>query len=932
MMKNLYLLIIAGMFPLLLSAQLGSIKGKLIDSNSHQLLSEATVAVVIKKDSSLFGYVLSDTKGVFEIKNIPVGNYDIYVSFTGYQVFQRSFLISNDKQTIDLGSINLQPEYKSLTSVIVSDASPVRMTGDTISFRANAFNAKPGATVEDVLKKIPGIQVQKDGTVKAMGEQVQKVYVDGKEFFGNDPKVATKNLTADMVDQIQVFDDMSEQSRFTKIDDGSKTKSINIKLKKDRRKGDFGRAGLGLGSDSRYEGNLSFNRFRGNKRISVVGSTNNTNKQNYNFSDYSSQGNSSQFNNGSTSASSGIINPSGVTSGGISKPFSAGINYNDTWNAKIDFRASYFYSNNSNILEQDKFRRNTFPGDSASETITHSSILNNNESHRINARWEYAIDSMNSLLYTANFSAQQNEGAIADTSITMSDGVIKYLAAKTTTNKTERRKGINYAGELLYRRKFKRVGRTFTLGWRNTMGDNKLKGYNRSPVTTYDNNGNVTSELNIDQRNVQKSEFDNNNLSASYTEPIGHNKLLEINYAFSTSNNLSDKKTYDFDTASKFYNLLNTQQTNFFEYQNNSNRVGINFRQQFKKVNYQLGLGMQRSSSESRSIAASNGRDTTIRQTFINFFPTANMNFTISRSKSIRIYYRGRTNAPSVSQLQDVPDVTNPLVIRIGNPSLQQEFVNNVNISYNSFATLSQRFLSASFNFNYTGNKIVNSIDSFGAATIIYRPENMDGSFTSSGMTSLTFPVKKIEGLNINITNMIYLSRDANLVFKRKNFTTLFQMNQTAGVNYGKENFDFSLSGGLVYNVAAYNFKSGGNTKYFNHAYSADFTYRFNNRMFLLTDFDYYISSGRTAGFNQDIFLWNLSVAKKFFTTNVAEVKFTVYDLLKQNNGVSRNIGENYFEDVRTNVVPRFFLVSISYNLNRFVSQQEKKTIGGNDK
>ena len=918
-MKNLALLLFAGLFPCFLSAQTGVVKGKLVDTTGQVLLN-ATISVLQKKDSSLVDYTMSDSKGSFEIKNLSLGDYQIFISFTGYEVYKGSFSIITYKRILDFGLIMLWPEYKTLSTVVVTE-SPVKMNGDTISFKANAFNSKPDATVEDVLKKIPGVQVQKDGSIKAMGEQVQKVYVDGKEFFGNDPKLATKNLTADMVDQIQVFDDMSEQARFTKIDDGSRTKSINIKLKKDKRKGDFGRATVGVGSNSRYEGNFSFNHFRGNKRVSLVGSANNTNKLSYTFTDFSSSGGSSQFSNGGGGASgSGMVNASGGSLGGISRPLSTGINFNDTWGTKIDFRSSYFYSDNSNILEQNKFRRNTFPGDSASETASYSNIINGNRTHRLNVRWEYHIDSVNSLLYIANFGKQQFDGTTVDTSVTFSDGINKYLAAKVSTNKHDDRDGINYSGELLYRRKFKKPGRTFTLGWRNGKGDNESNGNNRSPIITYKSDGSIASVINLNQQTFQENESGNNTISTSYTEPIGQNKLFEINYAYSGSNNVSDRETYDFNSGSGKYDLLNTLQTNYFDYTNTSNRVGFNFRHQLKKFNYQVGLGYQISNMENRSITASTGKDTTIHQQFTNLFPTANINYAITRSKNIKIYYRGRTNAPSVTQLQNVPDVSNPLLIKTGNPSLKQEFVNNININYNAFAFASQRFFSASVSVNYTGNKIVNSIDSLNAVTIIYKPENMNGSFSGSGTASLNFPVKKIKGLNVNLTNMMYLSRDANLVYKKKNFTTIFQVNQSAGINYGKDNFDLSVSTAFVYNIVAYDVKGGSNTKYFNQAYSADLTYRFKNRFYFLTDFDYYISSGRTVGYNKDVFLWNMSFAKKFFQTNTAEIKFTVYDIFKQNNGINRIIGENYFEDVRANVVPSFYMLTVSYNFNHFGS------------
>ena len=922
-MKNLALYILTGLFPFILSAQTGSVKGKLVDT-TLQTLNNATISVLHKRDSSLVSYTISDVKGFFEIKNLAVGDYHLFVSFSGYEAYKRSFSIAAAKGVVDLGTITMQHEYKTLKGVVVTDASPVKMNGDTISFKANAFNSKPDATVEDVLKKIPGVQVQKDGSIKAMGEQIQKVYVDGKEFFGNDPKLATKNLTADMVDQIQVFDDMSEQARFTKIDDGSRTKSINIKLKKDKRKGDFGRATVGLGTESRYEGNFSLNHFRGNQRISLVGAANNTNKNSSTFSDISSGG-TSQFSNGGDPGT-GMFNAGGSL-GGISKPLSAGINFNDTWGPKIDFRGSYFYSDNSTILVQDKFRRNSFPGDSASEVSSYSNILNNNKAHKINARWEYAIDSVNSILYSVNFGKQQFETATTDSSVTFADAATKYLAVKTSSAKHDARDGINYSGELLYRRRFNKVGRTFTLGWRNNKSNNESDNTNRAPVKTYDSYGYLDTAINLNQHGLQENESGSNIISASYTEPIGRNKLLELNYAYSANNNISDKRTYDFNGSSGKYDLLNPLLSNYFEYKHESDRAGFNFRHQIRKFNYQLGLGYQVSTQANKSINLLTGNDTTIRQRFTNLFPTANISYAITRSKNIRIYYRGRSNQPTISQLQNVPDLTNPLVIKTGNPSLKQEFVNNININYNSFATNSQRFFSASLNVNYTDHKIVNSIDSIGAVIIIYKPENMDGSFSGSGMASLSFPVTGSKGLNINFTNMMYLSRNANLLFKKKNFTNLVQVNQSAGMNYGKDHFDMAISATFIYNTASYELDESNNTKYFGQAYSIDFTYKPKSRLYFLTDIDYYISSGRTEGYNQDAFLWNMSLAKKFFKINTAEIKFTVYDILKQNKGISRIIGENYFEDIRANVIPGFFLISISYNLNRLGASTDQKNL-----
>src|SRR3954469_7050063 len=262
----------------------GSVKGKVTDSSARQNLADATVSVLNPKDSTPVTFAITDKAGSFQIKNLDTGAYELLVSFQGYRPVRKSFTISRQSQDVDLSAIYMDKQSVLLQEVVVS-APPISVKKDTVEFNASAFKTKPNSTAEDLLKKIPGVQVDKDGNVKAQGEDVQKVYVDGKEFFGTDPKLATKNITADMIESVQVFDDMSDQAKFTKIDDGSRAKTINIKLKKDKRQGYFGRAMGGYGSDDRFDGSLSFNRFNGDRRISLLAAANNVNKQGFSFSD-----------------------------------------------------------------------------------------------------------------------------------------------------------------------------------------------------------------------------------------------------------------------------------------------------------------------------------------------------------------------------------------------------------------------------------------------------------------------------------------------------------------------------------------------------------------------------------------------------------------------------------------------------------------------
>ena len=246
MKKFCFLILFLGVMGQFLAAQkiTGTVRGTLQDSVSATPLADATVSVVRLKDSSLISFTLTGPSGNFEIRNLETGDYDLMASSTGLQTGKKKFSVTGEKAVIDLGLIKLDPIYKNMQEVVINEA-PVRINGDTLAFRADAFKTKPNATVEDLLKKLPGVQVDRDGTVKSQGENVQKVYVDGKEFFSNDPKLATKNLTADMVDQVELFDDMSEQAKFNRIDDGSRSKAINLKLKKDKKKGVFGKAYAG---------------------------------------------------------------------------------------------------------------------------------------------------------------------------------------------------------------------------------------------------------------------------------------------------------------------------------------------------------------------------------------------------------------------------------------------------------------------------------------------------------------------------------------------------------------------------------------------------------------------------------------------------------------------------------------------------------------
>lgn len=578
MMKVYFLLAALGLC-LFSSAQkvAGSVKGTLQDSVSAAPLPDATVSVMQLPDSSLVSFTLTNNTGYFEIKNLSAGEYVVMSSYVGLRSFKKKVVISAEKPAQDFGLIKLQRADKLLEEVVIVEA-PVKVNGDTISYRADAFKTKQNATVEDLLKKLPGVQVERDGTVKAQGEAVQKVYVDGKEFFSNDPKLATKNLAADMVDRVEVYDDMSEQAKFNGIDDGSRSKAINLKLKKDRKKGVFGKAYAGYGTDDRYDVGLTANYFKGATQANVIAKSNNTNNVGYSISDMlgmfggatgmAGSGGMMGGTGGGTTTTTAVAVGSGsgggmmmgggrgamggsslggftigTAGGGITRSSQAGINYRDTWSKTFDVNGSYFFNSTQTNNQRNTFRQ-TFVNDSTTilndnETFTES----RNNNHRVNVNAVITVDSFNSIIFQPNLSLQNSRSFGDDSLINRIGNKLINQGRSLTENRGE---GYNFTNNLLWRHKFRRQGRTLSLALSATWSNNDRIGYIINNLTAAKTN----------QQSLTDNSTANYGLTLSYTQPLARDKVMELNYSRNDNRSRADRRTLQKNMATGNYDQI----------------------------------------------------------------------------------------------------------------------------------------------------------------------------------------------------------------------------------------------------------------------------------------------------------------------------------------------------------------------------------------
>ena len=892
-------------------------------SNPSGFLKGATVSIINKKDSTTIGYGLSNANGNFIIKNIPNGSYLLNVTFLGYNQIYQSIDLNGQESAVNAGNVFMKKFEKELEGIVIK-ASGMMIKGDTTEFNAGEFKTIPNASTEDLLKKLPGLEVDKDGSIKTQGEPVMRILVDGKPFFGNDPKMATKNLPADIIEKIQIIDALSEQSEFSGFDDGNRVRTINIITKKDKKKGLFGKASTAFGNEGRNAHAISGNRINGEEKISFLGQMNNINNQNFSVQDFLGDPEKSNNKNG------GGTNVFSGNATGISNTKGGGLNYNNTLATKTKINGSYFYNDIDATNNQDRFRE-TFVLNDSSLFNTKKVISNNiNKTHRANIEIDHMFDSSNTVLIKSNYNNQNTYILSAVSSFTTKGKSvnINQVNSKNIYDYT----GDNLYNSILLRHKFKKKGRTISLTVYQSLNSSDRESSNISFNNRYTKGIDT-----LDQISNSAVESNKTGSYLSYTEPLNTKSQIEFTYSFSNTVGTSDQTAFKLDKFSGKHNISLPNLTNAFENTNIANRGGMNFRRQINpRFNYSAGLGIQQAKLMSNNLTYVSS----IRQSFINLFPNFNLQFKKGRSKNLQVTYRGNTQQPNVTQLQDVINNSNILNIKTGNPFLKQEFVNTLSMTYNTSNARRTRNFYFSLNSSQISNKISNTITTnFSQDAILVdgfslipgaqysKPQNLNGAYNVSANANLSLSMKNPKS-SINLGTYLFNSKDVNLFNKVKSYTNRYTVAGNIKVSLNLEDWlDLNFSSNSTYNIAKYTISSIQNGNFFGQRFSVEPTFTSKNGWIISNDFDYIINRGNSAAFNQSIPLWNAGIAKLFLKGNLGELRLTAFDILNANRSVSRVVELNYIEDLKTQVLNQYFLLSFTYHLRSFKSSKKSEKV-----
>lgn len=892
-----------------------SLKGTVTDTLNKQNLSNAVVSILRAKDSVLVKFTRTNKEGSFELPTVPEGKYIVMVTYPSYADYVDIVTITKGATT-NMGKVPVITKATLLQEVIVKQTvSAIRMKGDTTEYKADSFKVSANADVQELLRKMPGIQVNSKGEITAQGERVQKVLVDGEEFFSDDPAVVTKNLRADAVDKVQAFDKKSDQAVFTGIDDGQKIKTLNLTLKEDKKKGYFGKAEAGGDFDRYGYGKLLANSFKGKRKVSGYLTTDNTKFESLNWDENRNYG-------GDANTTTQINDDGGMSiwsSGdefsygdGFPRSVTGGLHFSNKWNKD---------KHNSNNTYQ--FNQLDVSGITTNKTqniLPGASLLNNSiqdkfssrKRNKITSTYEWQIDSSSSLKVTAKGSIVNSNNRSDYKATTSSNDSILLNRSDRLTSTIDENKILNTT--IFYRKRFKKLGRT--ISWNNEINynDRADDGFLTADNIFYDAFGNIVRRDLIDQQKTNKQIATTINSTINYTEPLWKNTFLVMNYKLSVSRNDAERNTFAKNTANnKYENLVDTL-SNHFIFNTTGHTGSVNLRYSVKKFNFSIGSGFGTVNYRLKDLFKQSDRNVV----FNNFIPAATINFTPKAQRRFNFSYNGSTQNPTLSQIQPIIDNIDPLNLTIGNPNLRQSFVHQFNLSGSDYKVLKSRSISFGLNYSRTENAISNSSFVDSAGRRINQAINVDGNYNFSARVGYGFEI--IPSLNLNFDISPRVSQFANRVNGLDNITKNKSLNFSINLGYwGDKWINFYGYGSATQNNSTTSIRPDISTKFWSYNAYANVQFKLKKiKTYIDIDLDANIYQ-KTAVFadQRDVYLVNASIRKIISKNDQWELKASVNDIFNQNLGINRNASSNFISETTNQTIQRYFLFSLIWNFSK---------------
>lgn len=897
-----------------------SISGSVKDTIDYKSVTYATVMAIKASDSTLLDFARVGESGTFKLTKLTPGKIRLLIVRPGFADYE-DFLQLDSNQQVNVGVVNMISKVHLLNEVIVRDKiEAIRIKGDTTEFLVDSFLTNRNSNVEDLMKRLPGIQVDKDGKITAQGKEVKKVLVDGEEFFGDDPTIATKNIKATQVESVQVFDKKSDQATATGVDDGEKERTINLKLKEDAKKGYFGKLSGGYGTDSRYENEGMINRFNKKQKISAYAAMSNTNKTGLNWEDNQRFGGSDNMDffvddDGSTSTTY-YFDDNG--SSGIPQTWYAGAHYSDKIkNDKHAYGLNLSYKSITSKGKVSNYTRYILPDTSYFNTDL-SNTTDARYGTRFNGKYDWNIDSLTTVKFT--FKTAQNR--FNQNNVFHSENRSETYNLVNSNDRTTNQDGDDalYKSGLTYIKKFATKGRSLIVNLSQEYTTLNSTTQLNSDVRFYTNDSTYSSTL-FDQRKLNDSKSSKYGISINYTEPFGKKYFLVTDYAYNASNDNSSRYTLTKSPMGDYVNILDSLSSDF-RYDITGHRGGASLKYQHKKIVFSVGGRVSFTDLKQENFMLK----TTQNRTFTNYFPAARFTYKIGTSSDLELSYNGRTKQPTLQQIQPLIDNTDPLSIMLGNNALGQSFTNAYSLRFNKYKPLTGSGIWTSLNFTQVNNDFTNRSDVTPEGKRTYQTVNVNGNYYANANLYHYYSIKKLKlGLNSNVNVSHGVSN--NFVNGLSNVNTNY--NIEFGVNFSREKEDkYYISFRPEYNYvrSVSSLREDVVTDYWIQTYNVYAMLYLPKKYFVEMDMSSNIRQ-KTNDFTSNVnaTILNIDLTKKIGENDEWEFTLGVHDLLNQNLGFNRSATTNFVsENVRT-VLKRFYLLKITYNFNSANKKEKSK-------